>query len=982
MKKQAKPKIKAPGSLKSIGGKATDLKNDKFPIVGIGTSAGGLEAMEQFFSNMPLNSGMAFVVIQHLDPTHKGLLRELIQRITDMQVITVTDRLKVKPNCVYIIPPNSSMSILNGVLHLFEPVEVRGLRLPVDLFFRSLADDQQEKSIGIILSGMGSDGSAGLKAIKEKSGLVLVQDPASAKFDGMPRSAIESVLVDIVAPANELPEKLMAITRQFVNIRISQEVIRDSSSLEKIILILRTQTGHDFSLYKKTTLYRRIERRMNVHSIEKIASYVRYLQENLSESEILFKELLIGVTSFFRDPDVWNKLIENTLPALFDRLPYGHILRAWIPGCSTGEEAYSLAIAFKETMEKTNTKNFSLQIFATDIDSTAIEKARKGTYPQNISTDVSQNRLNRFFSKSDDQFRINNEIREMVVFAPQNVIKDPPFTKLDVLVCRNLLIYMESALQKKLISLFHNSLNRNGLLILGSAENNDGNNESFSTIDSKLRIYQRSDSSISDELVDFPSSFSRNAPPLIGAQTTSKEPDNLQNLTDQLLLQQFSPASVLVTNNGDILYITGSTGKYLSPAAGKANMNIFVMACEGLRHELPIAFRKATQNYNKVILRNIKVGSNGGNKFADITIQQIQKPLALKGRLLVIFTDVPVPDVKPGNQTKQIKAKASDSSLQAEYEIEMVRIKEELQSTREEMQTTQEEQKSTNEELQSANEELQSTNEELTTSKEEMQSLNEELHTLNGELQSKIEYSLRLNNDMNNLLNSIEIATLFLDRELNIRQYTDPVTKIFKFIKTDVGRLFTDQVTDLEYPGLYDDTVEVLRTLAFIVKEVPTNDGRWFKIRIMPYRTADDKIDGLVITFIDITNLKKVEASLKDSQTMLRSLIQVVPGVILALSSDGMVMEFNPEAEKLFGRKHKDVIGKSYVDLFIPESSRKKVRLILKKLLAGNLPDRYVNLVNAVNGDELLIEWSAHKLLDEHGDLIGIINIGINITKP
>lgn len=982
MKKQPKPKTKAPVSLKSTGGKATDPKNDKFSIVGIGTSAGGLEALEQFFSNLPVNSGMAFIVIQHLDPTHKGHLRELIQRITKMQVLTVTDRLKVKPNCVYIIPPNRSMSILNGALHLFEPIETRGLRLPVDLFLHSLADDLQEKSIGIILSGMGSDGSAGLKAIKEKSGLVLVQDPVSAKFDGMPRSAIDSVLVDIVAPANELPEKLIAITRRHINIIVSQEVIRDSSSLEKIILILRTQTGHDFSLYKKTTLYRRIERRMNVHSIDKIASYVRYLQENHVEVEILFKELLIGVTSFFRDPEVWNKLIENAIPSLCDKLPYGHMLRAWIPGCSTGEEAYSLAIAFKETMEKMNVKkNLSLQIFATDIDNTAIEKARKGTYSQNIATDVTQARLDRFFSKSEDQFRVNTEIREMVVFAPQNVIKDPPFTKLDILLCRNLLIYMESVLQKKLLSLFYNSLNKNGLLVLGSAENNDANSESFSTIDSKLRIYQRSDSSVTDGLVDFPSSFSRNNLSLIGAQITPKEPDNLQNLTDQLLLQQFSPASVLVTNNGDILYITGSTGKYLSPAAGKANMNIFVMACEGLRHELPMAFRQATQNYNKIILHNIKVGSNGENKFADVTIQQIQKPLALKGRILVIFTDVPVPDEKIKNQTKQKKAKVLDFPVQAEYEIEMVRIKEELQSTREEMQTTQEEQQSTNEELQSANEELQSTNEELTTSKEEMQSLNEELHTLNGELQSKVEYSLRLNNDMNNLLNTIEIATLFLDRELNIRQYTDPVTKIFKLIKTDIGRFFTDQVTDLEYPGLYDDAIEVLRTLVFIEKEVPTNDGRWFKIRIMPYRTTEDKIDGLVITFVDISKLKQIESSLKESQTMLRSFIEVVPGVILALSSEGIVLEFNPEAEKLFGRKQEDVIGKNYVDLFIPESSRNKVKSVLKKLLAGNLPDKYVNLVLAVNGDELLIEWSAHKLLDEHGKLIGIINIGINITK-
>ena len=981
MKNKIESQIIDPESSDTLSNNTSIPQGNKFPIVGLGASAGGLEALEQFFENVPANCGMAFVVIQHLDPHRKGIMPELLQRVTQLRVTSVTDGLKIKPNCVYVIPPNTSMSILNGALYLFEPIETRGLRLPVDFFLRSLADDQREKAIGIILSGMGSDGSMGLKAIKENDGMVLVQDPASAKFDSMPRSAIESVVVDIVASAQKLPAKLMALIKVTPRLNDQQEMEKDTSSLEKIIILLRIQTGNDFSQYKKNTLYRRIERRMSIHQISKIASYVRYLQENPAELDILFKELLIGVTNFFRDPAVWKELEENVIPSLIATMPHGQILRAWIPGCSTGEEAYSLAIVFKEVLEKTiPNNNLTLQIFATDLDIAAIDKARKGIFPPNIVADVTPDRLNRFFIKADDDnYRVNAQIRKMVLFAPQNVIKDPPFTKLDILSCRNLLIYMDTELQKKLLTLFHYSLNNGGMLILGSAETNGAQNDLFSTVNAKFRIYQRSGVPKTQELFDFPSSFTRSKQGIVENQPSAKVADSIQVLTDQLLLQQFSPASVLLTDKGDILYITGSTGKYLEPAAGKANMNIFVMAREGLRNELPTAFRKAMKNFNKVVLHDIKVETDHAIQYVDVTIQQIEKPLTLKGKILMIFANVPNFGVAA---IKQKRRNITGSDLQNEWETELQRVNEELQSLREEMQTSQEELQSTNEEMQSTNEELQSANEELTTSKEEMQSLNEELHTVNAELQNKIDDSSRINNDINNLLNSTNIATLFLDKDLKIHQFTYPATKIFKLQKSDIGRLFTDQVTTLNYPELYDDAKEVLRSLVFMEKPISTHDGRWFNIRLMPYRTFEDKIDGLVITFIDITKSKQFENALQESQMTLRSFILSVPSVILGLSSEGNVIEFNPEAEKLFNCKRDEVMGKKYVDLFISSLSRKQVVDDLKNLLSGKSPNKFVNIVKALNGVELKIEWSAHQLLDDNGNIIGIITIGANITKP
>ncbi len=979
MKNQTKPKTAdslSPDSQERI---SVNQKPASFPVVGIGASAGGLEALELFFANTPADSGMAFVVIQHLDPTHKGIMRELLQRITEMHVYTATDRMRVKPSCVYIIPPNKSMSIFNGALYLFDPVETRGLRLPVDFFFRSLADDRLDRSIGIILSGMGSDGSLGLKAIKEKGGLILVQDPSTARFDSMPRSASEATIVDISAPASELPLKLINLLKMPVRTGAKQELEKDSSSLEKINILLRNQTGNDFSQYKKNTVYRRIERRMGIHQISKINSYVRFLQENPAEVEILFRELLIGVTSFFRDTAVWEYLRDKALPTLFANVPHGHVFRVWVAGCSTGEEAYSLAIVFKEALETMNSgKNFSLQIFATDLDSHAIEKARKGIYPTNIVSDVTAVRLNRFFVRTDDHYRVNAEIREMVVFAPQNVIKDPPFTKLDILSCRNLLIYLDGGLQQKLLSLFHYSLDFNGILVLGSAETQSGQNDFLKPLDTKLCIYQRTGFAKTDELLNFPSSFSLSKPGLPETQLTAKVPVNLQVLADQLLLQHFSPSSVLVTDKGDILYITGSTGKYLEPAAGKANMNVFAMAREGLRTELPIAFRKALQNYDKVVLPKIIFSSNGILQYADVTIQQIEKPFALKGRILIIFSDI---KVEEQSKPKAKRSKSPSAYLQADMEIELRQVKEEMQITREEMQTSQEELKSTNEELQSTNEELQSTNEELTTSKEEMQSLNEELHTVNIELQIKIDDFARINNDMNNLLNSIEIATLFLDKNMKIRQFTVPATKIFKLIPSDIGRVFTDQVTDLNYPALYDDASEVLRSLIVQEKEVSTRDGRWFTIHIMPYRTFEDRIDGLVITFIDVTKAKQLETTLRESELRLNAIVGALQGIVIGLSPNGEIAEFNTEAEIQFGISRSEVIGRKYVDLFIDENLRKKVETEMKELILAQFPLKYSNILKTRKGKTLEIGWSVYKFSGNEGMLIGFVALPENEIK-
>jgi two-component system CheB/CheR fusion protein len=823
-------------------------------IVGIGCSAGGLEAVESFLCHVPADSGLAFVIVQHLNPQHSSALPELLQKRTAMQVVEAADNMPVQANRVYVIPPNRDLSVRDGKLHLVAPAESHGLRLPIDFFLRSLAQDRKDRAIGIVLSGMGSDGVFGLRAIKDQAGLTLAQEPTSARAASMPRSAIEAGVVDIVAATEALPEQIL----QYLRHRSVEQAggparMQDSFTyLGEIVELLRKRSGNDFSLYKTNTLHRRIDRRMAVHRMLSVNDYLAYLGNNPEELDLLFKELLIGVTSFFRDPEVWDYLRNEALPQLLTQYPAGKKLRAWVAACSTGEEAYTLAMVFQEVLEQqTPDGRFSLQIYATDLDGDAIDQARKGEYPDNIVADVSPQRLTRFFEPIEGGgYRIRNNIREMVVFAPQNVVSDPPFTKLDILSCRNLLIYLDARLQKTLLPLFHYALNPDGILVLGVAETVGNNAALFESLDNQAHMFRRRNEPRSVMGLSFPgqSTFAEAA----GSDLPNNViMDNLAQLTDQLIQQNYAPAAVLVNAEGDILYISGRTGKYLEPAAGKTNMNLYAMAREGLRQALVgVIFRALKDPQLPILLPAVKIDNNGEALIIDLTIQAIEKPDLLRGRVLVVFRETG----SPGERFN-----THDSSIPETQDILM----QELQQTREALQTTHEEMQTQVEELKSSNEELQSTNEELTTSKEELQSLNEELQTLNGELQSKVDDLTWARNDMNNLLNSTEIATVFLDSEMQVRRFTTHSTRLFKLIQGDVGRPLTDVATDLEYPQLIDDAQAVQRTLVFQEKAVTTQDNRWYRVRIMPYRTQENLIDGVVMTFIDITEIKQLEAALR-----------------------------------------------------------------------------------------------------------------------
>ncbi len=854
------------------------LTGDSFPVVGIGASAGGLEALEEFFSVVPVDSGMAFVVVQHLDPTHTGMLPGLLQRSTRMVVAQVKDGTRVLPNGVYVIPPNRDLSISHGVLHLHELTSPRGLRLPIDFFFCALAEARQKHSVGVILSGMGSDGTEGLQAIKANGGIVAIQEPATAKFDSMPRSAIEAGLADVVGAAAELPRMIIAILQDTPNIAESEvSHAGNEGATEAIITHLHKRTGSDFSTYKRNMLQRRMERRMGIHQLAVMDDYVQYVQDNPGELDLLFKELLIGVTEFFRDPAAWDQLRSEGLSALLLNRAPGHAFRAWVPGCSTGEEAYSLAMSLSEALADINPlANFPIQIFATDINPDAIASARQGLYPAKCVTGIAQNRLSRFFISESSGFRICKEISQMVTFATQNVLMDPPFTKLDTICCRNLMIYLTASVQRKLIPMFHYSLNSGGLLFIGSAETAGEDAGLFSPLGGKSRIYRRNETGSHSKPVSMPAPFS--AVPIVGPYLApaAKPSASLQTMAEQLILQHYAPPALLTSQEGDIFYISGRTGKYLEPPAGKANWNLFAMAREGLNYELTGAFQIATHSTETVVLRHLKVEVNGTLHWLDVAIRRLDGPGPLFGMVLVVFTDLPAPVATPVlSRTKKLSIGASQL---ASLEQELLRIRKEARSTLEAMQTVQEELRATNEEYQSTNEELQSTNEELTTSKEEMQSMNEELQTVNAELRTKVEELSKTGDDLKNLLDSTHIATLFLDRNLNIRRFTPSMTGIIKFQPSDAGRAITDLASQLNYTDLAADAREVLETLMSMDKSVSAHDGRWFNVRIMPYRTLDDRIDGVVLTFADITVAKTLESRLRGRQSSLEKQVAAQAG--------------------------------------------------------------------------------------------------------
>jgi two-component system CheB/CheR fusion protein len=886
----------------------------RFPVVGLGASAGGLAAIEAFFAAMPadMESGMAFVVVQHLDPDHKSILMDLVKSYTKMKVCKVEDGMKVQPNCAYIIPPNRDMAFLKGKLHLLEPSAPRGLRLPIDYFFRSLAQDQHERAICIVLSGTGTDGTIGLKAIKGEGGMAMAQDPESAAYDGMPRSAIASGLVDFILPPDKMPEQLIAYVQHAFGHRPKPIISPDDAdgSLQKVFILLRAQTGHDFSLYKQNNIHRRIERRMAVAQIDRLEDYVHYLRQIPLEVEMLFRELLIGVTNFFRDPPAFESLQEHVIRRLFAGSP-GENVRVWVPGCSTGEEAYSLAILIREYLDELK-QNFQVQIFATDIDAYAIEKARAGVYPNNISADVSPERLARFFAQDLNvgSYHISKSIRDLVVFAEQDVLKDPPFSRIDLICCRNLLIYLGGEAQKRILPLFHYALNQDRYLFLGNSETIGEFMNLFAGVDSKWKIYQRKG------VVTPRAATAPYMPPLAAAGTVGREssagvamhPGGARDLAEQVLLEAYVPASVLINADFDVLYIHGRTGKYLEPAAGDASLNLLHMAREGLRMELTAAARKALTQQAPVRYEGLQVKSNGDTSVVNLIVQPVTKPEAARGLLMVIFEDVTPADRPAVEAAVEPFSQQEQRLLTLEREL---RTKSEyLQTIIEEFETTNEELKSTNEELQSSNEELQSTNEELETSKEELQSVNEELVTVNTELQKKIEELSRTNNDMNNLMASTNIGTLFLDHKLRIQRFTPATARVINLIQTDIGRPVSDIVSRFKgYDGLVPDARAALDTLIPKETEVQTQEGQWYTMRIQPYRTLENVIEGVVLTFVEITEQKELHMALRENEEKLSALFQILPVGVSVLDAKGKIVYVNPALERMLDVTRAPLIG-------------------------------------------------------------------------
>ena len=983
-----KEKVEAGASeeVRSSAGSEEPAKG--FPVVGIGASAGGLAAFEAFFAGMPAKTepGMAFVLVQHLAPDHESILTDLIRRCTRMQVFEVEDGMVVQPNCTYIIPPNHDMAFLNGALQLLPPSEPRGQRLPIDFFFRSLAQDQHERAVGIVLSGNGRDGALGVRAIKGEGGMVMAQSPESTEFDGMPCSAIATGLVDFELPPAEMAAQLIAYAAHAFGkperpaTSLAGKTVNE---LRKIFILLRAQTGHDFSQYKPSTVHRRIDRRMAVHQIELVDEYVRFLQSTPAEAEALFRDLLIGVTRFFRDGEAFEYLEREVIPKLLKEKPAGEPIRIWTAGCSTGEEAYSIAILLVERM-KALKRHYPVQIFATDIDSRAIAAARAGLYPASIAVDVSAERLARFFTPEADgsAYRIHKNIRDLLVFSEQDVIKDPPFSRVDLISCRNLLIYMGAELQKTLIPLFHYALKPGGILFLGTSEGVGEFGDLFTALDRKSKIYQRQGdlhrlprSLLSHFLPPAGTPYPLLPPGAATPQLPAKVP--LRELTEQALLQQVAPAGALVNSRGDILYLHGRTGMYLELAPGEAGINnILKMARDGLRSSLVSTFHKAVETKETACSPGLYVKTNSHFSTVNLTIRPVTSGLAASPEsplYLIILEDAPAVQSPPPAAPAGTGQETDTLILALRQEL---RAKEDyLRSANEELESSTEELKASNEEMQSVNEELQSSNEELETSKEELQSVNEELATVNAELQTKVADLTRANNDMNNLLAGTGVGTVFVDHQLRILRFTPAARTVINLIPSDVGRPVAHIVSNLVgYDRLVTDTRSVLDSLAPIDTTIQALDGKWYAMHIQPYRTLENVIEGAVISFVDVTEIVQARDALRKANEQLQRLAVVVRDAndaITVQDLEGRITAWNPGATRIYGWSEAEALAMNTRDR-IPPDRREEELARLNQLSRAEILEPYETQHLSKQGEVVNVRIIATALLDAAGQIYAV----------
>jgi two-component system CheB/CheR fusion protein len=888
------------------GGDVPPARGD-FPVVGIGASAGGLDAFQKFFDALPPKSGMAFILIQHLDPTHQSMMVDLLAGHTRMTVQQAADGMPIEREHVYVIPPGSYLSVRNGALHLSAPRERHGARMPFDFFLCSLAEEVGERAICVILSGTGADGSLGLKAIKENGGLVIAQKPDEAGFDGMPRSAISTAAVDLVLPVAKIPEILANYGRQ-TYLKGEHDGAapraRAENGLADIVELLRTKTPHDFALYKPGTLQRRIERRMAMAAIADSRRYLEILQKDAGELELLAKDLLINVTRFFRDPEIFAFLAKEIVPELVRKHGLDRPLRIWVAGCSTGEETYSIAMLFLEEIAAAG-RNIKLQVFASDVDGDAVAFARNGIYPETIEADVPPARLARFFIKEDHSYRVVPGLREAAVFTVQDVLADPPFSRLDLVCCRNLLIYLRPEAQEKVLLLFHFALREGGVLFLGGSETVGRLSDRFEPISRTQRFY-RHIGRIRPGEVDFP--VGAGLRPLGPQEEQKRVPQGLRlsEIVQRLLLETYGPASVLINRRNECLYYLGSTDRYLRVIPGEPSRDLLAMAREGLRNKLRAAIHRANEEHARAVVTGAQVRYDGDA----VTVSVAAQPFRNEGEELVLVSFIEEAQ-RPQRAGRSVK-EPEDISRVAELEHELDATRKELLDTIRELDASSEEQKAINEEALSVNEEFQSTNEELVTSKEELQSLNEELTALNSQLQETLERQRSTSNDLQNILYSSDVATLFLDGDLNIRFFTPAAKSIFSVIATDIGRPLADLTPLVADANLLANARTVLTNLVPWKHEIQAHDGTWHIRRILPYRTHDNRIEGVVITFTDISEIKAAEQRIEAARAYSNSIINTVRQPLLVLDGELRIISGNDAFYRSFALAPEQTAGRPF----------------------------------------------------------------------
>jgi chemotaxis methyl-accepting protein methylase/signal transduction histidine kinase len=872
---------------------------DAFPIIGLGASAGGLDAFKRFFQAMPATSGMAFVLIQHLDPTRESLTADLVGSYTKMPVVQATHGMQVEANHVYVIPPNAYLSLRARSLMLSAPDAPRSLRMAVDFFFQSLADDQGPHAIGIVLSGTASDGTLGLKAIKAAGGLTIAQDPQTAQHDGMPRSAITSGCVDHVLPAEKMAAVLLADI-QYLGVRAPASTTAPDP-VAAVVDMLRTQTRCDFSGYKQGTLQRRIRRRMSLRHVTQFSEYVDVLRADPAEANALRQDLLINVTRFFREPPAWEFLQERVVRPLVAVSADDATLRVWIPACASGEEAYSLAMVLTEEVEAAR-KHCSLQVFATDVDTEALETARTGTYADAIALQMSPQRLARFFVKSGGCYQVAASLRNTVVFAPQSLVSDPPFSRLDLISCRNLFIYLEPAVQERVLPLLHYALREGGHLFLGSAEGIGAHEDLFQTVSARWRIYRRAGKTRLDR-VGLPPG---DAPPSALARAVSaraQHPPALGTLAQHLLLERYAPTCVVINRAGDLLYFHGHADDYLAQPSGLPTRDIVAQARRGLRAPLRRAIVESVRNDTRVVVDAVPVRRGTAQGSVKITVEPLDAARAEADALWLVSFEETSEGRRGAASRKATLVSARDSDLVEELERE-------LQNTRDDLQQTVEDVRAANEELMSVNEEFQSSNEELETSKEELQSLNEELATANAQLENKIAELEASNSDLDNLLTSTNIPTLFLDANLCLRRFTPTATRLFRLIPGDIGRPIEDIAPRFADPNLLRDATAVLENPVTPRTEVQAHDGRWYVRQVLPYRGRDNRTEGVVITFSDVA-----AEALHEARVYAESIVETVREPLLVLNEDLQVRSANHAFYETFHTTADDTIGRRLADL-------------------------------------------------------------------